>query len=193
MGRVSQFTRMERIRALINRRYEPEETRITAPFEFGGILRVGRKKGEFPDVWYITIPEVYVKRYRIRVDDEVLVHIGDLEPNTAIDELYHVSMNTGSCAIVLSKLKRKAGETENAPPEFRFTPGEFRTVRIEASPSKGRRWDLFYFYDRIRSISRKDPDRFELTSDTWDTVNNRPKETSSEDPETEPTTIFNDF
>lgn len=185
IGRVSQYTRMDRVRALIDRRYEPEETRITAPFTFGASLRVGKKSEGFPDVWYITIPEIYVQRFRIRVDDEILVHIGDTEPNTSIDELYHVSMQSGTCIVVLSKIRRKAGEDPG--PVYNFKPGEFRTVRIEPSPSEGRRWDLFYFYDRIRSASRKDPDRWILSSGSWDTERNEPL------PEDGPTMIFNDF
>lgn len=184
MGRVSQYTRMDRVRALIDRRYEPEESRIQ-PFEFGGVLRLGRKSSGFPDVWFITIPDAYVKKFRIRVDDEIIVHIGDTSPNMALDELYHVSMQSGSCIIVLSKIRKKAGE--EPAPDFDFKPGEFRTVRIEPSPSKDRRWDLFYFYDRIRSASRKDPDRWILTSDTWDTERCEPL------PDDGPRVIFNDF
>lgn len=188
MGRVSRYTRMDRVNALIERRYEPEETRITEPFTFGSTLRVGRKnpRNGYPDVWYITIPEIYVQRFRIRVDDEILVHIGDTEPNTAIDELYHVSMQSKTTVIVLSKIKRKAGE-DNPAPEYNFTPGEFRTVRIEASPSEGRRWDLFYFYDRIRKAMVKNPDRYTVTSSSWDIEKNEPL------PQDEPITVFNDF
>lgn len=184
---------MDRVRALIERRYEPEESRITEPFQFGGPLRVVMNKSEeYPDVWYITIPEIYVQRFRIRADDEVLVHIGDTSPNTTIDELYHVSMMNTSHVIVLSKIRKKAGD--GAGPVYDFKPGEFRTVRIEASPSEGRRWDLFYFYERIRTASKKNPDRYTLTSESWDTARNQPlPELPPEDPEDEPVTVFNDF
>lgn len=186
IGRVSQYTRMDRVEALIDRRYEPEETRITAPFTFGTSLRVGRKSEGFPDVWYVTIPEIYVQRYRIRVDDEILVHIGDTEPNTVFDELYHVSMQSGTCIIVLSKIRRKSEDSTS--PEYQFIPGEFRTVQIQASPSEGRRWDLFYFYERIKSAAKKNPDRWTLTSESWDTEEQKPKP-----PEDGPITVFNDF
>lgn len=191
MGRVSQYTSMDRIGALLDRRYEPEETRITTPFEFAGALRIGEKKGKknrekcCPDVWYITIPEAYVKLHRIRVDDEIMVHIGGQAPNMTIDELYHVSKQASTLVIVLSKIKKRAGD--NPAPEYVFTEGGYRTVRVEASPSEGRRWDLFYYYDRIRSETPRYPDRYTLTSESWDTVNNRPL------PEDGPTMIFNDF
>ncbi len=201
MGRVSQYVRQDRVIALIRRRYEPEDGRIQ-PFQFGGTLRMSRKKrydvktlingqNTVPPVWYIAIPRQYVQRFDIRVDDEIQVHIGDTKPDGPIDELYHVSMQNRTCIVVLSKLWRTTGRKGDKPadkgrsseespqdPEpgdispYVFHDGEYRTVRIRPHRSPSGNWDLCYWYGRV---SKDKTGRYLMKSETWDVKNRRPK------------------